>query len=487
MMDDAALLRRYAETRDEAAFTELVRRHLDGVYSIALRRVGGDVHLAKDVSQQVFLGLARGAKRLSGHPVLAGWLYTTTRNTSANVVRGERRRKAHEQEIQAMQDMLSNSPAEADWNRLAPVIEEAVDQLGEGDRIAVLLRFVERRRFGEIGSALRLTEDAARKRVDRALEKLRVILGRRGVDSSAAALAVALTTNAVTAAPAGLAATIAGTAMAGAAAGGGALTFFALMSMTKIQAVIIGAIIVAGGIGFVSQWQTPAKFRDEFAMTRQQGDQDQRVGGENALLVRGSESGADEASRLRAEAEALQQRPARVGAMKAPMRPANTWKNRGRATPEDALETVFWATWSLDHTALGKIIALAPPDRERVEKVFALIPDYVREKLKILSPEEVFAGGWALEHNDRNVALRAGLSTAHGPDEFDVQFEVQRRGDDRVSSGNMRFRRNADGWQWVVPHVAVERMESDFRRAVPGPNTPGWVMNIWHELFGKKP
>src|SRR4051812_44297054 len=193
MMDDAALLRRYAETRDEAAFTELVRRHLDGVYSIARRRVGGDSHLAEDVAQQVFLGLARGAKRLSNHPVLAGWLYTTTRNASANVVRTERRRKAHEQEAHVMHDTLSNGPGDDDWNQLAPVIERAVDRLNESDRVAVLLRFVERRTFGEIGAALRLSEDAARKRVDRALDKLRGILGRSGVNSSAAALAGALT------------------------------------------------------------------------------------------------------------------------------------------------------------------------------------------------------------------------------------------------------------------------------------------------------
>ncbi|MEO5957530.1 MAG: sigma factor [Opitutaceae bacterium] len=96
MIHDATLLRRYAEIRDEAAFAELVRRHLDGVYSIARRRVGGDAHLAEDVAQQVFLELARKAKRLAAHPVLAGWLFTTTRNAAANVVRGERRREARD-------------------------------------------------------------------------------------------------------------------------------------------------------------------------------------------------------------------------------------------------------------------------------------------------------------------------------------------------------------------------------------------------------
>src|SRR5688572_2183739 len=150
MSDDVALLRRYALDRDETAFSELVRRKLDFVYSTALRRVGGDRHLASDIAQHVFIALAREAKRLSGHPVLTGWLYTTTRYATANVVRTERRRKNREQTALAMQDALSKGPLDADWSQLAAVLDDAVDQLRESDRLAVLLRCVERLSFAEI-------------------------------------------------------------------------------------------------------------------------------------------------------------------------------------------------------------------------------------------------------------------------------------------------------------------------------------------------
>lgn len=270
-MEDVTLLRRYAETRDEAAFTALVQRHLDGVYSVARRRVGGDAQLAEDVSQQVFLAMARDAKRLSTYSVLTGWLYLATRNASANVVRSERRRKAREQEIHTMQDILWKGPAEADWTQLAPVIETAVDQLRDDDRIVVLLRFVERRTFGQMASVLRLTEDAARKRLERALDKLRSILARRGIDSSAAVLATALATNAVTAAPSGLAAAVASAAITG-AVGGAGLTIFTIMSMTKIQMGVAAALVIAsaGGI-LVLQKRNAALGRELTALHQQYG------------------------------------------------------------------------------------------------------------------------------------------------------------------------------------------------------------------------
>ena len=246
MSDDALLLRRYAAENDEAAFAELVRRHLDAVYSSALRRVGGDAHLAQDVAQQVFVALARKAAGMARHPVLSSWLFVTTRNEAANAVRAERRRKWREQEAQRMQEVSPDSDVAADWSRLAPVLESAMDDLSESDRRAVLMRFVERRSFVEIGLALRLSEDAARMRVDRALERLRPLLARRGVASTASALSVALMQHAVMAAPAGLASAVTGAAVAVGPAG--ALSLAAMvefMGTTKTIAVAVGAMVVA--------------------------------------------------------------------------------------------------------------------------------------------------------------------------------------------------------------------------------------------------
>jgi RNA polymerase sigma factor (sigma-70 family) len=215
-MDDDTLLRRFASEGAQDAFAELVGRHIDGVYSAALRRVGGDTHLAEDVAQQVFVALARKATSLSCHPVLTGWLYLTTRNEAANVVRTEQRRKAREQEAQVMYEPSADDASPPDWSRLAPLLDDAVDELNEHDRTAVLLRFVDRRGFAEIGATLRLTEDAARMRVDRALEKLRTTLARRGVTSTSAALGAILANNAVAAAPVGLGTAVTASALASA-------------------------------------------------------------------------------------------------------------------------------------------------------------------------------------------------------------------------------------------------------------------------------
>ena len=212
MMDDAELLRRYAEEKSEAAFAELVGRYVNLVYHAALRQVGGDAPGAEDITQTVFTILARKARLLGDRPTLAGWLFTATRNVARDARRTEQRRRAREREAQAMNDLISPSALEADWNRLHPVIDDVLADLNDGDREAVLLRFFHGRPYAEIAAILRLTEDAARMRVDRALDKLRALLGRHGITSTSAALAVALAEQGALAAPAGLAASVTGAA-----------------------------------------------------------------------------------------------------------------------------------------------------------------------------------------------------------------------------------------------------------------------------------
>ena len=145
MNDDAELLRRYAVERSEADFAEVVSRHLDLVYSTALRLVGGDAHLAQDVTQTVFADLARKARSLSGCRVLSGWLYQATRFAAAKTVRTERRRTLREQEAVAMQE----PSCDANWEQLRPVLDEAMGRLGAKDRDAILLRFAEGGGFAE--------------------------------------------------------------------------------------------------------------------------------------------------------------------------------------------------------------------------------------------------------------------------------------------------------------------------------------------------
>src|SRR5947207_2000438 len=160
LMNDSELLQRYSESRCEAAFTELVQRYMDLVYSAALRQVGGDTQLAQDVAQGVFIDLARKAASLSSRTVLTGWLYTSTRFAAAKVVRTEQRRHAREQEAYSMQDQQSES--EPQWEQVQPVIDAAMHELNEGDRNAVLLRYFEGRALADVGAKLGLSEDAAR-------------------------------------------------------------------------------------------------------------------------------------------------------------------------------------------------------------------------------------------------------------------------------------------------------------------------------------
>jgi RNA polymerase sigma factor (sigma-70 family) len=267
MNEDVQLLSRYAEGKSEAAFAELVRRHVNFVHAAALRRVGGDAQLAQEVTQQVFTALAQEAKRLARHPVLCGWMFTATRRIAAQAVRTETRRRAREQAAFIMNEINPAGAPQPDWERLRPELDAVLDQLGERDREAVLLRFFEGNSFGEIGGRLRLSENAARMCVERALDKMHATLASRGVSSTTAALGLALTAQAASVAPAGLAASVTGVALAGggAVAAGAWATF---MSMTKLQIGISSALAVAGATGLMLEARSTAELRETAAALR---------------------------------------------------------------------------------------------------------------------------------------------------------------------------------------------------------------------------
>ncbi|HEX9046195.1 MAG TPA: sigma-70 family RNA polymerase sigma factor [Verrucomicrobiae bacterium] len=193
-LDDQQLLAEFARSGAEAAFTELVRRHAGLVFSTAFRFCH-DAHHAEEISQAVFIILARKAGTLSSRVILSGWLYQTARLTAANFVKAEMRRRRRELEG-AMQSNLPESEA-SDWDKIAPLLDEAMGALGDTDRHALLLRYFENRTSAEIGVALRMNEETARKRVNRALEKLRQLLGRRGVTVSGTALSAAIAANSI--------------------------------------------------------------------------------------------------------------------------------------------------------------------------------------------------------------------------------------------------------------------------------------------------
>jgi RNA polymerase sigma factor (sigma-70 family) len=255
MTDDSELLRRYARERSESAFAELVQRKAGLVYSAALRQVGGNAALAHDVSQSVFIDLARKAEHLAGRPVLASWLYTSTRFAALKALRSNQRRQIREQEALTMQDIERESMNEANWEQLRPLLDAEICDLPEQDRSAVLMRYFEGQPFAAMGARLGIGESSARMRAERALDKLRAGLARKGITSTAAALGLVLSTKAIAAPPVGLAATLAGGAFAhSASVGSGAgllVKLYKFCSMNKIQSGAVAAIAVTT-TGFAS-------------------------------------------------------------------------------------------------------------------------------------------------------------------------------------------------------------------------------------------
>jgi RNA polymerase sigma factor (sigma-70 family) len=255
LMDDNGLLEAFARDGSDEAFRELVARHTNLVYACAAQRLR-DPHAAQDVTQAVFLALALKAKGLRSGTSLRGWLYRATRFACAEQQRREYRRK--DIEMRAFEEQPEFEPAageEADWEEVRPHLAGALDQLAEADREAVLLRFYQQASHREIGAELKISEDAAEKRVSRALAKLRRIFARKGAVLSLGALGSLLAANAAEAAPVGLAAAASETALAG-ASGTLAATKITVLSkgiihMMFMAKVKTAALVAAGCVAVV--------------------------------------------------------------------------------------------------------------------------------------------------------------------------------------------------------------------------------------------
>ena len=269
-MDDMELLREYATRHSEEAFATLVMRHIDLVYSAALRHTRNH-HQAQEISQAVFVVLARKAPSLSSRAALAGWLFQTARLTAANYVRGEIRRARREQEACMQSD--PNDHAEESWRHVAPILNEIIGDLREKDRDAVVLRFLQGKDYRQVAAALGATEEAAQMRVSRALEKMRKMFARRGVVLSVAALGGAIAAQGTQAAPAGLAATVAAGAVHGTALGASILTLtegtLKIMAWTKTKTIVTAALVATVSAGLFEAHQA-AQLRTQNQTLQQQ-------------------------------------------------------------------------------------------------------------------------------------------------------------------------------------------------------------------------
>jgi RNA polymerase sigma factor (sigma-70 family) len=250
-LTDHEVLSDFARTGSEEAFGALVLRHVNLVYSTALRFTGNPHH-AEEITQAVFIILARKAGALSPRVVLSGWLYQTTRLTAANFMKAEFRRQRREQEAY-MQSTL-NEPDSGAWQQIAPLLEDAMGRLGDTDRNAIVLRFFENKTAAEAASILNLSEAATHKRTNRALDKLRKIFSKQGVSSTTAIISGAIATHSVHVAPAAVSHSVIATAAAkGAAASASTLTIIQgglkLMAWTKTKTAVAAGVGVLLGIG----------------------------------------------------------------------------------------------------------------------------------------------------------------------------------------------------------------------------------------------
>lgn len=466
MSTDAELLQRYARDRDERAFAELVQRHLGVVYGAALRRTGGRTHLAEDIAQKIFTDLARKAASLSHHPALTGWLHRSTRYAAIDVIRSEQRGQQLTQTLSIMPDNPPTPEEQVEWSRLRPVLDEVLDELKETDREAMLLRYFEGLSFAEVGARMKLSENAARMRTERALERLRGHLGKRGVTSTTTALGLLLANSAFGAAPAGLSATITTTALTSAPATGGLVTF---LLMNKIAIPTLSALVASGITALVWTSTVPTVSAEELATLR----------AENARLTQATAADAppealaavaDEYSaQVTAIAQGLTQRSARqadqagLGSGGSAANSLGTsavtprgHRNHGIATAQNAAMTFAWAGDICDPEVFGEIITFDDPAREKALAVLATMPETIRTQYP--TPEAFYGlllaastleapppGADILEQNMVMVELQPGRAA------------MRRKGSDR----NMHeYQLTETGWKYVLPEVGVTGLPS---------------------------
>jgi RNA polymerase sigma factor (sigma-70 family) len=223
-MTDSDLLRKFVAQRDQDAFRQIVDRHIDMVYSAAVRQSAGS-NLADDVTQAVFIVLAKKAHRIDG-TTLAGWLVNAARLLAKQAMREEWRRKNREKQAALMKEQTSKP---ADWDQVSPIVDEALSRLGKKDRTAVTLRYLEGRELSEVAATMGVSEGAAAKRLTRAMAKMRKAFSGKSVQMSSVMIGTMLLDHAKTTAPEGLAAK----AVSAAALGKGAAAALATAAAAK--------------------------------------------------------------------------------------------------------------------------------------------------------------------------------------------------------------------------------------------------------------
>jgi RNA polymerase sigma factor (sigma-70 family) len=481
---DSQLLRAYAENRTEEAFAELVRRYVDFTYSAALRMVR-DRHLAEDVTQGVFVALAKSAPQLTDRPVLSGWLHRTAQNIAAQTVRTIERRRAREQEAVVMNELLS-SQSETSWEAVAPHLDAALGELNDADRDALLLRYFEKKSATEMAGILGVSSEAAQKRVSRAVERLREFFSKRNVTIGASGLVALISANAVQSAPVGLAAVISAAAVVGTTVTTStAIAITKTIAMTTLQKTFITVTVAALAGAGIYQSRQAAKARAEVQELQQQ------QAASNGQIQKLQSDGDDASNKLIAlqnqnqglktnvaaltRSNAGQQTAANVGVSQQPTAdvlsstnsqagsielPKNSWANAGFSTPEFALKTRGWSVLTGNREVFAESLSITPGARKILEDMILQLAQASNDPNKIQLIQQAINEKWGVEEailmpmmalNQRQgfAGYRIVSEQSPAPDQMIMDVETEMTSGP-AHSDTLKFQQIGGDWKVVI-------------------------------------
>ncbi len=494
MNDDMALVREYTARHSEEAFATLVSRHVGLVHSAAMRQVR-DPHLAGEITQTVFIILARKAGALDSNTILPGWLYRTANYVSAAALKIQHRRERREQEAY-MQAMTRETQPDSVWEELSPLLDDAMAQLRAADRDVLVLRFFQNKSFKEVGDAFGVEERAAQKRVARALEKLRILFAKQEVTWTAAALAGAISANSVQAVPATLAQSVTVAALAkGATAGTSTLTLIKgalkLMAWTKAKTAIVSAAVVGMATFSAIQYRAQVKLRGQNETLRRQVEQMSQVAAENAnlsnLLAQANSSEALARDQLHAEGQELirlraagRPAPSTSTTPAAPDKtppavnpagvelPKSSWANAGFATPQAALQTRGWAVLSGDRDLFKQSLFMTDDARKAAEDALVQMAEASTDPNKAQLVQQVLDNKFGVEEgilmpmmaaNQNNAFTGYKILSQQSPSADQMILEVETEtATAPAQTETLNFERLGGDWKIVINKETMQKM-----------------------------
>ena len=399
-----------------------------------------------------------------------------------------------------MSELTENESPESVWRQVRPALDEAMHELGETDRAAVVLRFFEGRDLSEIGQTLGLRENAARMRVDRALEKLRGLLAKRGITSTASGLAAALAAGAVMPAPSALAAAVTASAVASVATTSALTTTIQIIAMNKATVGVISVLLAASaGIplwqqsrlkqlqsqneALQAQVQKISSLQKEIEQLQQKqaalsppapmGDKNQaellRLRGQVGTLRQQTAEGQKAQNRLNEIERDNAPKPGPAGggynynqallskSPEIPMLPASSWTNQGFATPVSAIQTLNWALQNQDTNAFASAMMWDAQVMARAGALFAALPQSVQERYGSL---DGLVFDWAVGQSPPTDSYRVLSQTEQGPDDMTL-VEQHQYVDGQVRENSVHYHRDESGsWRQVIPAEEMPKLEA---------------------------